>query len=57
MTSPEEVYKWNTIKHIAIGAMLTVGGCVALVLHDATISGVCFGALAGYVIKNGVAKT
>ncbi len=47
----------KTIKDIAIGAFLTVGGCVALFLSNGEIAGTCFGALAGYVLKNGVASS
>lgn len=51
-----EELKYKYLKHIAIGAFLTIGGCVALCVRENTVAGTCFGALAGYVIKNGVVK-
>ena len=43
----------KTIKDIFIGGLLTLGGCVALYCNNGEIAGTCFGALAGYVLKNG----
>jgi len=47
----------KTIKDLAIGAMLLIGGIVSIIYGDNQLAGVCFGALAGYTIKNGYNRT
>lgn len=47
----------DLVRHVVVAICLTAGGIAAMVMHYEQIAGVCFGALAGYVIKNGVKKT
>ena len=44
----KEVYKT-----LGIGLLLACCGCVSVHYGESDLAGVCFGALAGYVIKNG----
>jgi len=41
------------IVEIAAVVSLAAGGCVALIVGNDTVTGVCFGAIATWLVKNG----